>query len=215
MGRRKFIACETIKDEILAVNGAELEVHFLEYALHRTPDRLQEMLQRTIDAQTDCDTVLLGYGLCSNGSCGLGSQDKWLVIPRVHDCISLLLGSRDRYMEEFQRHPGTIYLSKGWIDYGGDPYSSLKEYTEKYDAETARWIIHEEYKNYERLVFIATPVGELKRYRDYSQLVAQEIGLSYIELEGSLTLLHQLASGEGEDCIVVPPGKMIIPHLFQ
>lgn len=215
MERVKIIACKVIENELMTLLSENQEALFLEYALHRTPHRLQEELQKTIDAQSDCDTILLCYGLCSNGTCGLSSKDKKLVIPRVHDCISLLLGSRERYSEEFDRHPGTIYLSKGWIDCGADPYSSLKEYTKKYGEETAQWIIHEEYKNYERLVFIKTQVGDLKKYREYAQMVAESIHLKYVEIEGSLALLRQLLKGDWDESLVIPPGKMIIEHMFR
>lgn len=214
MGRR-MIACETIKEELFSLQDPELEISFLEYALHRTPERLQKTLQEAINGETGCDTILLGYGLCSNGISGLTSPDKWLVIPRVHDCISLLLGSRERYQEEFARHPGTIYLSKGWIDAGGDPYRSLQKYTEKYGEETARWILHQEYKNYERLAFIHTPVGDLEPYRQYARKAAQAVNLSYVELEGSLALLQALLQGEWGECVVIPPGKIVIPHPFH
>lgn len=34
----------------------------------------------------------------------------------VHDCISLLLGSRERYDKEFSKVPATFYLSEGWTN---------------------------------------------------------------------------------------------------
>ena len=39
-----------------------------------------------------------------------------LVIPRAHDCIALFMGSRQRYREYFDAHPGTYYRTSGWIE---------------------------------------------------------------------------------------------------
>ncbi|MFV1980286.1 MAG: DUF1638 domain-containing protein [Rhodothermia bacterium] len=33
------------------------------------------------------------------------------VLPRAHDCITLLMGSRTRYLEYFKAHPGTYFRS--------------------------------------------------------------------------------------------------------
>ena len=44
------------------------------------------------------------------------SRDKTLVIPRVHDCIALFLGSDAAYRREFARYPGTYYVSAGWVE---------------------------------------------------------------------------------------------------
>ena len=54
------------------------------------------------------DAILLGYCLCSNGIVGLSSRKVPLIIPRGHDCITLLLGSREKYQEYFNTHRGSI-----------------------------------------------------------------------------------------------------------
>ena len=43
-----------------------------------------------------------------------------LVPPAAHDCITLFLGSRQRYMEYFQAHPGAYFKTTGWIERGSD-----------------------------------------------------------------------------------------------
>jgi hypothetical protein len=39
-----------------------------------------------------------------------------MVVPRAHDCIALLLGSREKYAVYFDAHPGTFYQSPGWVE---------------------------------------------------------------------------------------------------
>ena len=51
------------------------------------------------------EAVILAYGLCSNGVIGLRSRSLPVVVPRCDDCISLFLGSADRYRELFRKLP--------------------------------------------------------------------------------------------------------------
>ena len=78
--------------------------------------RLTETLSR-VD-ETRYDAVLLGYGLCSNGLVGMGARSIPLVVPRAHDCITLFLGSKERYLQYFQDNPGVYFMTSGWIGRG-------------------------------------------------------------------------------------------------
>ena len=37
-------------------------------------------------------------------------------LPRAHDCIGLLMGSRDRFQSYFDAHSGVYFRSPGWIE---------------------------------------------------------------------------------------------------
>jgi hypothetical protein len=145
---------------------------------------------------------------------GLKSKHHTLIIPRVHDCISLLLGSRKQYDSEFNQFPGTYYLSKGWIRQKGDPLSSYLRYRERYGEETANWAIQEEYKNYQRIVFIRT-VGNCEEEIHYSKEVADFLKLKFNETDGSLEYFRKLLQGEWDkEFLVIPPGKPILLNNF-
>ncbi len=209
----KIIACSTVKTEIQAFAPDDLEMEFLEYGLHRHPHNLQKTLQEKVDENSGpWDYLLLGYGLCSHGTLGLKSKTKKLVIPKAHDCIALLLGSRERYTEEFFKQPGTIYLSRGWIEHGGDPLTQFEDYKERVGEENARWAMEVEYKNYKRLVFVKTPgTGNPEKYIDYSRRVAEFLGLDLIITEGSAELLRKLVVGQWDkDFLIVEPGRMVL-----
>jgi len=68
---------------------------------------------------------VLGYGLCGNGLHEISAGKHTLLIPRTDDCIAVILGSYQAYRREFDAHPATCYLSKGWLEGGGTP---LMEY---------------------------------------------------------------------------------------
>ena len=78
--------------------------------------KIQEAVDRTPEGVYDA--ILLGYGLCGNGLDGLTARHTRLVLPRAHDCIALLMGSRERYRAYFEANPGTYYRSTGWLERG-------------------------------------------------------------------------------------------------
>ncbi len=78
--------------------------------------KLKEVLA-AVD-ETKYDAVLLGYALCSNGLVGLTAGKIPLVLPRAHDCITLFLGSKERYLDYFQAHTGVYFKTSGWIERG-------------------------------------------------------------------------------------------------
>lgn len=205
----KLFCCKTMMDEIEAMKPDDMAVEYMEYALHRTPEKLREELQRRIDEEKEADTLVFVYGLCSRGLDGLKSGDKTLVIPRVHDCISLLLGSREKYEEEFGADPGTYYLSKGWIDQKADPYVEFLECVDKYGEENARWISQQAYQHYKRIAFIDTNLSNLDQYVDYTRQVAEFLGVKYTEIQGKSDFFLKLLKGDWQhNCIVIPPGQV-------
>jgi hypothetical protein len=218
MGQTRLFYCRTLESEIMAAAGytaPDSLVAGLEYALHNVPKKLCQELQGMIDAtEEDCDLILLGYGLCSNGVDGLLSARHTIVIPRVHDCISLLLGSRAEYYREFRANPGTSYLSKGWISQGGDPLTSYRNYCQRYGEKKARMFMEMEYANYKRLAYIHT-VGDDGDDVRYGREVADFLKLEFVELQGSLKYFEKLIGREWDDDFIVnPPGKPLAQQLF-
>ncbi len=208
----KIIACSTIKREIEALQP-DMKMEFLEYGLHRVPDKLSEKLQKAVNRseKQGYTRIRLGYGLCSHGLTGLNSNKATLIAPRMHDCITILLGSKKLYKEEFSKNPGTIYLSRGWIEFGGDPLSQYEDYKKLAVKSFAEQTIERENKNYSRLVFINTGVKDLKKYRDYARKAAEFFGLNYEERKGDPELLKKLIKGKkDEDLAFFEPGRIIL-----
>lgn len=207
------IACEVFKDEFLTFQGPGLEYRFLPQGYHRTPGRMPPIIQEEINqAPEGVEAILLGYGLCSNGVVGLKANRAPLVIPRVHDCIAMLMGSRTIYEEEAARFPGTYYLTRGWIEYGKTPYSQYKdEYLKRYDEETAAWIAREMMKHYQRVVLIDHGLGAMDKYRAFAKEMAAFYGIAYEEMKGSLEYVRRLLFGpwDQDDFLVIPPGEAI------
>ncbi len=217
-GRRHLIACEVFKDEFEATCPPDLIRTYLPQGLHRTPGKMPAAIQEVLDRiPQDVTSVLLGYGLCSNGVVGVTARAASLVMPRVHDCIALLLGSRERYEAEVTACPGTYYITPGWALYGTTSLTSYKnEYLPKYREETARYIARELLKNYSRVALINHGVGDIGAGRAHAQEMAEVFHLSYVEILGSLDYVRRLVQGPwgDDDFVVIGPGRAIESSLF-
>ena len=229
----KVIACEVLAREVYycaARARHTADVELITQGLHDNPDIGRERLQARIDAAAPAthSAVVLGYGLCSNMAVGLRAGAVPLVIPRAHDCITLLLGSKERYAENFRDHPGTYYYSAGWLEYperGGErvelvqksglgPALAYEELVSKYGEENARylaetlssWIVH--YTHGTLIEF------EFTRGADYERQVRQicrQKGWEFARLQGDLGLLQRALDGEwsDEEFVVLQPGDRL------
>jgi hypothetical protein len=192
--------------------------------------KMSEKLQGEIDkvdAET-YDTILLCYGLCNNGISGLHSSLP-VVIPRAHDCITLLMGSKEKYRDYFNSNPGTFFFSSGWLERNKDPGDTkdsipaqlgmgktYQEYVELYDEETAGYlfdVLGDWLKNYKKTAFINTRVGSEQVYRHKTKLFASEKGWAYEEVVGDTGLIYRLLNGDWnpEEFLVLPPGASVEP----
>jgi hypothetical protein len=210
-GRTKIIACATVIEEMLPHLPAGVEPQVLDFGLHIRPKELKRILQETVEALApEADTILLGYGLCSQAVAGLRAQDCTLVVPKVDDCIALFLGSGPAYRAQVRAEPGTYYLTKGWIEAGDSPFDEYDSLVEQYGEEKALWFMRRILKNYTRLALINTGQYELERYRTYTRATAERWGLRYEEIPGSGALVARLLHGPWDgDFVVARPGETI------
>ena len=216
------LSCQVLKDLLGPRLDANTPAIYLDYGLHLRPPEMRPALQERLDAITDPSTVIVGYGLCGNGIVGVESGLHTLVIPRTHDCIGMMLGSRQRYAEEFAAEPGTYYLTRGWLESGDDPLSQYHRYIEGYGEKRADRLIDTMYGSYRKLRLVAFSQEELAETRPLAAPVA-EFGkerwdLTYDEYVGDAGLIERLAaadlSGDITDLLVVPPGTTVTQMMF-
>lgn len=237
MLKLKIIACDVMNREIsyLASQSQQyVDVTFLNQGLHNTPDKLREMVQVEIDKANgefpynyyntcpNYDYIIIGYGLCSNGIVGLTSKSIPMVIPRAHDCITLLMGSKEKYKSTFGDNPGTYWFSAGWIERGWQPsvlkYNALlKDYTERYGEDNAEFLMEMEQnwmKEYKNSGFISWDCfTNNEYYRNLTKESSNFFKWDFLEIEGSSGLLRNILNGEfnNDEVLVVPPGAVVSP----
>ncbi len=207
--RTIVIACATVMEEMLPLIPSGMQHQVFDFGLHINPEKLHSKLQEAIDAVSGkFDTILLGYGMCSQAIVGIKANDCRLVAPRVDDCIAIFLGSRSAYTWQSQQEPGTYYLTKGWIEVGDTPFSEFERSVQRYGTETAEYIYQMMMGNYKRLALINSGQNELEKYRDYAQRTAKKFSLRFEEIPGSDRLFKKMFSGDWDkDFVVIEPGQ--------
>ena len=212
--RTKVIACATVIEEMLPFMPADMSHEILDFGLHLVPGNLRSKLQEAIDAScAHFNTILLGYGLCSMALVGLQSRQCTLVTPRVDDCIAIFLGSRQSYIEQAKKAPGTYYLTKGWIEVADTPFDEYERMVTQYGQERADRLMKVMLKNYTRLVYIDTGHENKQHYLDYARKTAQQFNLLFEELPGSSSLIVKLLTGPWDDEFLVVPPETTINYL--
>ncbi|MBQ2956058.1 MAG: DUF1638 domain-containing protein [Clostridia bacterium] len=225
----KLIGCQVFLRELYllcAHSPHSVQIRWMPTDLHTRPQTdLRPALQREIDRIDEeddpCDAIILGYGLCSMGTVGLKAGKHPLIIPRVHDCITLLLGSREKYQELFDKYSGGVYwYSPGWIEQfkepgrGYDEQAKYMEYVEKYGEENAEYLIEVEkswIQNYSLAALIEWPQLKSDRFDAFTRQAAKEGDLEYLRLVGEDTLMKKLVFGEWDESFLrVEPGQKIV-----
>jgi hypothetical protein len=207
--RMLVMACATVIEEMLPLLPEGMQHKIFDFGLHVYPDKLRRTLQEAIDAVSgQYDTIILGYGMCSQGIVGIKANGCRLVVPRVDDCISIFLGSRAAYTAQSRSEPGTYYLTKGWIEVGDTPFSEYERSVQRHGKERAERVYRLMLANYKRLALINTGQYELERYREYARRTAERFGLRYEEIEGSDTLVRKMIFGPWDhEFVVIQPGE--------
>lgn len=219
------LACRALENVLAPHVGADVRVIYKEYGLHVRPDTMAPALQAELDALPEPSTVLIGYGLCGGGLAGLRAGVHELIIPRTDDCIAILLGSRAAYRAAFDEHPGTYYLTKGWLESGSHPLAEHAAFVQLYGEARAGRLMDMMYRNYTRLCFIAGEPADLERYgplaREVAAFCEARWGMAYEERVGSDALVARLMAAPGrrdglaKDLLIVPPGGTVRAEMFE
>ena len=232
--RLKLSSCEILYREICACIARaphQVDVTFMPKGLHDIAGKgMCERLQAEVDAvdESRYDAIAMGYLLCGNGVNGLTARGLPLVLPRGHDCITLFLGSRERYQQYFDNNPGVYFKTSGWIERGKDMQQlggvlenrfglamTLDEMIAKYGEDNGRYLWEQlggYTKNYGKLTFIRMGIGPDNRFERQTREEAAQKGMAFEKVEGDISLIRRLVDGdwEGDDFLHAPPGHRIV-----
>lgn len=232
--RLKLISCEVLYREMCSVvarSTHQVDMEFLPKGLHDMPSaQMLKTLQDTVDRVDPAkyETVLLGYGLCGNGLNGLTARALPIVLPRAHDCITLFLGGKERYLDYFCKHPGVYFKTTGWIERGEDngELSQLAlnqsgfgmnraEMVAKYGEENAEFLQEQlgSYTlKYSQYTFIEMGVEPDDSFERCTIEAAASRGWKFEKVRGDISLMQALVDGpwDTDRFLTIGPGCRVV-----
>ena len=229
----KLISCNVFQREAswcIARSPHVIDTEYTELGEHARSAGLRHLIQSKIDeteaSGKNYDAILVLFGLCGNATVGIQARKTKLVMPRAHDCCTILLGSRAKFTEHFGDAPSTPFSSAGYIERGnyflrtsdgGEPNvqagDAFKALVENYGEEDAKYIWAEMYPDHgnDKAVFIDLPQTSHLGYAEKFQAKATEAGKKAVKIAGDIRLIESLISGnwDPKEYLVVPPANAV------
>jgi len=228
----KLITCEVFFRETCLAAATSPHLIYPEYTpkdAHNDSEFLRDLLQVKIEKaekdELDFDSILLGYGLCGNSINGLKSNSIPLVVPRVHDCCTIFLGSKEKFKDHFSNRLSASWTTPGYLERGKELLReegpddiigldrSYQELVEQYGEENARYVwetLHPKTED-DNLIYIKIPELEGLGYINQIRAKAEAEGRDLEIIEGDIRLIESLLNGDWdeEEFLLVQPGQMI------
>lgn len=176
----KVIACKSLQRELChltALSPLELDFTFVEPGPSQSVPALQRQLEEL--RGQDCDGVILAMGLSLLEEELVNPLEVPLVLPRAHDTITLLLGSRARYRQVQEELDGSCYF-----------YHSYSAQLGLLDT------LNHSRKGREGICILTTPWEDPLETENGGRRLAACWGIPWVERAESLMLLTHLLGGD-------------------
>jgi hypothetical protein len=227
------LTCEVLSRSVYLAAARSrnvVDVRLNQRGLHDNPPNLRTLLQAQLDEITSpYEAVVLAYGLCGAATAGLRAVHLPVVVPRAHDCITLFLGSRDRYAAESEAHPGTFWYVQDYLERTSDDSAfagvgatsdaaaraTYAEYVEKFGEDNADYLMEvlgAWREHYDRAAFVdlgVGPGGPAAEAQAREEATAR--GWAFERIAGEVSLVRRLIDGDWDpaDYLVLQPGESI------
>ncbi len=208
-----IFACSSLRSYIYAAQeraGTSYQIIFLDKENHLEPENMKKCI---IDAEKRLpDTiknVLVAMGFCG-GAFDHISFSRRFVIPRVDDCVSLML-QKDGIYDPNPKETGHLYM----MEQDPEDLSFEKMFQENqtsYEGISQETLFHMYFDNYTHLDIIDTGLNDCysERYAQKAQDNADLIHAVLDYVEGSNLLLEKLVRGKWDiQFLIAEPGHTI------
>lgn len=222
-----LIGCGILKREIESIKASCTSLvssELLPDSLHDQPTRLHSLLRQAISRAEnvpEVDAVVLVYGACGMAVAGLAPGRCRLVVPRAHDCVTLFLGSKERYAACMRSDPSLFWYIPGWCRTrrvpGPDREPTMRaEYSERFDAEQVNALIEmdrEGLAHHSRAAYTDIGLPGDDEQLSYTERCMDCLGWSLQKEQGDPSLMSDLLAGKWDErrFLVVRPGEQIAP----
>lgn len=213
-----ILACSSLNRHVDAAQEkmkTDYPVIDVDRKYHEDPKQMREQLMEKLRSlPSEIDTVLVAMGFCG-GSWEAIPFEKRVVIPRVDDCITLLLHTDNTWYPNLKK-AGHLHLR----DTDTAEYSleaMQRKLCEQYGGMNGSMIFNSMFANYTNVDIIDTGVYDCysEEYVTEAQRNADLIRGILDYVEGSNLLLEKLVSGQwDQQFIVAEPGQLLSNQNF-
>lgn len=199
-----ILGCSSMAKAIDAAQkktGTDHPVYLISRKYHSSPGQMRLHLMEALHTIPESsDTVLVAMGFCG-GSWKDIDTEKRIVIPKVDDCITLMLHTDDS--PHFNLKQAThLYMRDPYGDDFGSMHEKLrmKYGEEKGDATFARW-----FEPFTDLDIIDAGIYDChsSTFIDKARRDAQAIGCRLNHIKGSNIIMEKLVSGKWDSQFIV------------
>lgn len=173
---------------------------------------MKQALVDTINAlPPEVDTVLVAMGFCG-GAWSEVTVDRRVVIPRVDDCVSLLLHTDDT-LQPNRKEPGHLYLvEKDPRDFSVE--KMLQGNMIEYRGLSREALFQMLFGSYRNLDIVDTGLTDCysEEYVMEAQKNADQLNAALGYVTGSNYLLEKLVSGRWDEQFIVAKPEEVIRH---
>lgn len=137
-----MIACRIFKPyvDVIDLKENQYDIVYLDIQQHNFPHELAKQIQQEIDSSSGYQKIIILYGLCGGALLEIRAREIPLLLIKVHDCLSILLGSKESY-EELTKDNKSV----SWSCYSLEEENHRQEFRERwaqeYDEETVQYLI--------------------------------------------------------------------------
>lgn len=208
-----ILACGSLADYVKAAQVKMktcYPVTYLNKEFHKDPMLMKQHIAETVNKMPDSfETVLVAMGFCG-GSWEGQCFNKRIVIPKVDDCVTLLLHKDDQYHPNLKQK-GHLYM-KDKNPYGFSMEKTFNKYTEGMDEETKAKIHKAWVDSYTCVDIVDTGLYDCHsdEYVAEATRSADWIGGKVEFVKGSNRIIEKLVSGKWDaQFFVAEPGHVI------
>lgn len=197
----KVISCAIFQPyiEYLTFDKEQYVFTFLEISQHNQPKKLAKAIQLEIDRsdENEFDKIIILYGVCGGALMALKAHSIPLIVIKVHDCMSILLGSKERFerLTENNKSIGWSCYALKKANYTND---SLLKWQSYYDEETIAYL--KEMLSIDVSYYISLNIPLDDEYLDSEKQV----------LTGDLKFLEKIINLKSNEIVDVYPGQRIV-----
>ena len=206
MNKTVILSCTSLKDYVELTQkklNTDYPVIYLSRLYHRDPAEMREHVISALEGlDPEVETVLVSMGFCG------GSWDKVkvpcrVVIPRIDDCISLLLQTTDEAVSNLKTQDH-LYVKDKTPD--KENFKSIFDHLTKDIDEETKKRYHEDWMRYYREIdIIETEINDARR-PEYAAKVKADADWLQAEMAyvpGGTHLLEKLISGNWDEQFLV------------